>query len=221
MIFARDPRAFGRLPFFISLCGNPARTRRRPSLRERVSHRCTLHVRLPSGFVLSFSCSFSLFLFPFPFRISFLRPRCVYPRAFPSSLFTKRPCASFHRFSFFFNSIASLPPLYFLHSLSLSLSFLFSLSFPLITIAKLFHFHCLLLRFFLFLSFDLLLYLLSRLSFYFLVEHKSSSFLFILFTFFPFLRLLHLRSFFAFISCHFLFRCRLLFRIACNFLCFL
>ena len=138
MIFARDPRAFGRLPFFISLCGNPARTRRRPSLRERVSHRCTPHVRLPSGFVLSFSCSFSLFLSPFPFRISFLRPRCVYPRAFPSSLFTKRPCASFHRFSFFFNSTASLPPLYFLHSFSLSLSLLFSLSFPLITVAKFF-----------------------------------------------------------------------------------
>lgn len=43
MIFARDPRALGRLPFFISLCGNPVRTRRRPSLRERVGHRCTPH----------------------------------------------------------------------------------------------------------------------------------------------------------------------------------
>lgn len=81
MIFARDPRALGRLPFFISLCGNPVRTRTRPSLRERVGHRCTPHrvnvyerQALPSfpSLALSFS------LFPFPFRISSLRPRCVY-----------------------------------------------------------------------------------------------------------------------------------------------
>lgn len=33
--FCARPGALGRLPFFISLCGNPARARRRPSLRER------------------------------------------------------------------------------------------------------------------------------------------------------------------------------------------
>lgn len=62
MIFARDPRALGRLPFFISLCGNPARARRRPSLRERAGHAASLKRQAVSSFRLSFSLFLCLLL---------------------------------------------------------------------------------------------------------------------------------------------------------------